>query len=534
MKTTFRSLLTRGLLPLLLIGSLLLGACQPAAPTPSPEELAAVQQALGSLIPRPLSASFDNGVFRLDADTRILAGAGNDEASAIGEYLAGLLRPSTGFPLKVEEAGGKNVKNSITLSTGADDPALGEEGYHLVITGDAVTVSANTPAGVFHGVQTLRQLLPPTVESRTVQPGPWILPTATITDRPRFAWRGMMLDVARHFFSVEEVERLIDEMTLYKLNRLHLHLADDQGWRIEIKSWPKLTEVGGLTEINGTPGGFYTQEDYKKLVAYAQSRYITIVPEIDTPGHTNAALASYAELNCDGKAREPFTGWAVGFSSLCIGKPLTFQFMDDVVGELAAMTPGPYIHIGGDEAQSTSETDYIYFVERMEAIVRAHGKQMVGWEEIAQANISSTSIAQHWSSDLAATAAAKGMMVIFSPADRAYIDMKYDESTPFGQDWAAYINTEQGYSWDPVTNVTGVPVDNILGVEAPLWSETFDDTRSMEYLTFPRLPGYAEMGWSPVKGRSWDEYRLRLAEHGLRWQVLQINFYHDPLVPWKQ
>jgi hexosaminidase len=358
------------------------------------------------------------------------------------------------------------------------------------------------------------------------------MPTGVIRDYPRFAWRGAMLDVARHFFSVADVERYLDLMAYYKLNRLHLHLADDQGWRLEIASWPNLTTIGGSTEVGGGPGGYYTQADYAEIVAYAQARYIVIVPEIDMPGHTNAALASYPELNCDGQARELYTGTNVGFSSLCISQDITFEFVDDVVREIAALTPGPYFHIGGDEAAATSDADYRLFVERAQAIVQSHGKQMVGWEEIAQTQLLPTSIAQHWNSDLALQAARQGAQVIMSPASRAYLDMKYDSTTSLGLDWAGTTDEQDAYTWDPATQVPGVNESDILGVEAPLWSETLQTLDDIEFMAFPRLLGYAEMGWSPADGRAWDEYRIRLGTHGPRLTALGVNFYAAPQIPW--
>jgi len=254
-----------------------------------------------------------------------------------------------------------------------DDKELGEEGYELNITEEMVELKANKPAGIFYGIQTIRQLLPARVESGNTEQGPWKLPTGTIRDYPVYGYRGAMLDVARHFFSVDEVKTYIDRLALYKMNVLHLHLSDDQGWRIEIKSWPKLTEFGGKTEVGGGIGGFYTQEEYKDIVKYAQDRFITIIPEIDMPGHTNAALASYPELNVPGKKAELYTGVEVGFSTLDTHKELTYKFVNDVFRELAAITPGPYIHIGGDESHSTPIEDYIPFVNRVQDIVISPG-----------------------------------------------------------------------------------------------------------------------------------------------------------------
>jgi hexosaminidase len=343
-----------------------------------------------------------------------------------------------------------------------------------------------------------------------------------------------MLDPARHFLTVDEVKRYLDLLALYKINTLHLHLADDQGWRIEIDSWPRLATYGGSSEVGGGPGGYYTEQEYAEIVSYAAERYITVVPEIDMPGHTNAALASYAELNCDGNAPPLYTGTQVGFSSLCIDKEITYEFVDDVVRELAAMTPGPYIHIGGDEAHVTPHDDYVRFINRVEDIVASHGKRMIGWEEVAGADVSPDSIAQHWWTGAEAVQAAeKGMGVVMSPATKVYIDMKYNEDTELGLTWAGYSSVRDSYEWDPGSHVEGLPTSAVLGVEAPLWGETVENIEHVEFMAFPRMAGVAERGWSGADGRSWDEYRRRLAGHGERWEVMGVDFYRSPQVPWR-
>jgi hexosaminidase len=487
-----------------------------------------------NLIPKPVEAHTDGGVFSLSPASSIyVEPAADPELTAIGQYLAGRLKPATGFPLMVLPAAGAPPAENIYLTTAAGHPALGEEGYELTITRDLVTLSAYKPAGLFRGAQTILQLLLASIEAPSLQSGLWILPTGKITDYPRFAWRGFMLDVARHFFSVAEVKRIIDLAAFYKLNRLHLHLSDDQGWRLEIKSWPKLATLGGSTAVDNDPGGYYTQADYAEIVAYAQARYIIVVPEFDMPGHTNAALASYPELNCDGVAPALYTGTEVGFSSLCTSKAITYRFVDDVIREVAALTPGPYIHIGGDEAAATQPADYQQFVERVQDIVQSHRKQMVGWGDIASTRLSTSSIAQSWSGDVAAKAIPQGARVIISTASKAYLDMKYDDATPLGLQWAGNISVEDAYTWDPATQVAGVSEADILGVEAPLWSETLRTIGDIEYMAFPRLPGIAEIGWSPAAGRRWDEYRLRLAAQGKRMDALGVNFYRAPEIKWE-
>lgn len=486
-----------------------------------------------SLIPKPTSVIQTEGVFSLTPTTTIYVQADNEELLNIGRYLAERLRLATGYGLAVEAAEGERSNGHIYLTLSNSDLQLGDEGYELTITPEFVALSAHQPAGLFRGVQTMRQLLPPSIEAATVQDGRWELPTGTIRDYPRFGWRGAMLDVSRHFFGVEDVKQFIDWIAYYKLNRLHLHLTDDQGWRIMIESWPNLAEYGGSTAAGGGAGGYYTQADYVEIVAYAQSRYIMVIPEIDMPGHTNAALASYAELNCDGVAKPLYTGVDVGASALCVEKEITYTFIDDVIREMAAITPGPYIHIGGDEAFKVKAPQYIPFIERVQSIVLSYGKQMIGWEEIAQARLLPTTIAQHWHNELARTAAEQGAKVILSPASRSYLDMQYDESTPIGQHWAGYVEVDAAYSWDPATQINGVGEADIAGVEAPLWTETIATIDDVGFMVFPRLPGIAEIGWSAADGRDWNEYCHRLAAHGPRMAAMGINFYPSPLIPWQ-
>jgi hexosaminidase len=331
---------------------------------------------------------------------------------------------------------------------------------------------------------------------------------------------------------VEDVKRYVDLIAHYKMNRLHLHLTDDQGWRIEIKSWPKLTAIGGKTQAHGGGGGYYTQEQYKEILEYARGRFVMIVPEIDTPGHTNAALASYAELNCSGEAPALYEGTDVGFSSLCIEEELTYRFLDDVIGELAALTPTPYIHIGGDEAKSTSEQDYKKFIKRIQQIVFSHDKIPIGWAEIGGAELDPRTVAQHWDGASYQGAKQQGCKIILSPANKTYLDMKYDPSTPLGLDWTGTISVKDSYDWEPGSYMHELGEDDILGIEAPLWSETLLTIKDVEYMAFPRIVGLAELAWSP-KGQTWEEYRQRLAAHGAHMQAMGINFYKSTEVDWE-
>jgi hexosaminidase len=482
-----------------------------------------------NVVPAPVSAVATAGVtFTLPPAATISTDVAN-----VGSYLAGILRPSTGFALPVSVGSGLGT---ISLLLSGAPASAGSQGYQLTATNDTVVIRANQAEGLFAGVQTLLQLLPPAVESTTVQSGPWTVPGGTIVDSPRFAYRGAMLDVARHFFTVAQVERYIDEIARYKINYLHLHLADDQGWRIAINSWPNLALIGGSTEVGGGPGGYYTQADYSAIVSYAASRYITVVPEIDMPGHTNAALASYAELNCDGIAPKLYTGTRVGFSSLCVPLELTYTFVDQVIGELAALTPGPYIHIGGDEASSTTASDYATFLGRVQPIVAAHGKRVLGWHDIATTALSSSSVAQFLGTTTTnaplAAAVASGTTVVMSPANHAYLDMKYLRKTKLGQTWAGLIDLNTAYGWNPGAYLTGVGEASVLGVEAPLWTETIVSSADIDYMAFPRLPAIAELGWSPWTTHDTTAFDERIGAQGPRWRIMGINYYHTTQVTW--
>ncbi len=296
-----------------------------------------------------------------------------------------------------------------------------------------------------------------------------------------------------------------------------------------------MAEYGGSTQVGGGGGGHYTQEEYTDLVQYAQDRFITIVPEIDMPGHTNAALTSYPELNCSGKAAELYTGIEVGFSTLCTDSEVTYQFVDDVIRELAALTPGPYIHIGGDESLATPMEDYIPFVNRAQAIVLKHGKQVFGWDEIANAELVENAVVQYWAeAENAVKAIEQGGKVIMSPATKTYLDMQYDSTTELGLHWAAYIEVDSAYIWEPTEMVEGVDREHILGVEAPLWSETVTNMDEIEYMAFPRLIGIAEIAWTPPADRQWEDYRTRLGRHAPYLKALEIDYYASDLVDWEE
>ena len=518
--------------------SLLIASCAKRPPLTQPPQAARpFTSSIQHVIPLPRVVEPRAGAdFTITADTVVVVSPGDDRAIWIAKYLAeviGLAAAPQRPPVDV--AGPTIPPGAISLVLG-DASVTGPEAYELVVAHDGVTIRASQAAGLFYGVQSFRQLLPAFIEYQAVRPDkgrPVVAAGGRIADHPRFGWRGAMLDVSRHFMPLDDVKRYVDLISLYKLNRLHLHLADDQGWRIEITSWPTLATHGGSTQVGGGSGGFYTQAQYVDLVAYAADRFVTIVPEIDMPGHTNAALASHADLNCDGVARELYTGVQVGFSALCVDKDITYTFIDDVVRELAALTSGPWLHIGGDEVRTLTSDQYVRFIERVQAIVQSHGKQMIGWDEIASAALLPTSVIQHWRpTSTPAEAVARGTRVIMSIASKTYLDMKYESTTAIGLSWAGYIDVNTAYEWDPATIAAGVPESALLGVEAPLWSETVATMRDVEFLAFPRLAAIAEVGWSSAESRDWNAFKERLAAHGARLTALGVNFYRSPIVPW--
>ncbi|WP_182859177.1 family 20 glycosylhydrolase [Flagellimonas aequoris] len=487
------------------------------------------------LIPKPVKTIATHTAFGLDSSTVIYTTTTDPQFEKVGKFLSEKIKGKTGLDLMVNASPDGGTGRLIYINQSDSTALETPESYQLYIKKDSILLNAKTAAGAFRGIQTLRQLIPEKSNDTLTDHPLWVIPSGKIMDSPKYGHRGAMLDVARHFFTLDEVKKYMDALAYYKFNILHLHLSDDQGWRIEIKSWPKLTEVGGATEVGGGEGGFYTQEEYKELVQYAADRHITIIPEIDMPGHTNAASFSYPFLNGNGKKLEAYTGTHVGFSTFDAQKDTVYAFLDDVIGEIAAITPGPYFHIGGDESHSTKKSDYIHFVEKVEKIVQKHGKTMIGWNEIAQAKIAPTSIAQLWNEPHNAIRAAEnGSKIILSPAVKVYLDMQYDSLTKLGLHWAAYIPVDESYNWNPETYVEGLPKESILGVEAPLWSETISNSAELEYLAFPRIIGVAELGWSSSENLNWDDYKVRLAQQVPYLKEMNINFYPTKLVDWEK
>ena len=516
---------------LIKIGSFfLLLAIMASCKTPTPKDLLKE-----NLIPKPTSITATGSSFELNSETVIYIANDSEKLMNLANYFSAFLNPATGFALAVEISEEVSKSNGIFLTLSSDNN-FGDEGYKLNISEKNITLLAKNIAGLFNGIQTIKQLLPPSIESNKIEKGPWEIATGEIVDSPEYGYRGAMLDVSRHFFDVKDVKRFIDLISTYKMNVLHLHLSDDQGWRIEIKSWPKLTTIGGKTEVGGGEGGFYTQEEYKDIVKYAEERNITIIPEIDMPGHTNAALASYPELNSDGVAPELYTGTEVGFSTLATRKDITYKFVEDVIRELAEITPGAYIHIGGDESHVTKKEDYIYFINKVQKIVEKNGKLMMGWADISAAELNKNSVAQFWQKkpDNAINAINQGVKILMSPATLAYLDMQYDSTCPLGLHWTGYIEVDKAYNWKIDKYVDEITKENIIGIEAPLWTETVKNMDDIEFMVFPRLLGFAELGWSKNSEKSWEEYNQRLGKQKKRFEFMDINYYKSPVVSWDE
>ena len=509
-----------------------------------------VELQLGSadnVIPRPTTTTAGQGHFVLDDETVILVGHPVSTTAAC--LLRDELARVTGFDLSVratdhgpgvdvEEPGAGSIsfatREAAPSSAYAPSPGVRvDEGYELVVTEAGVTIVASTVQGHLWGMQTLLQLGPPQLSGPSQVDSPLAFAAVEITDEPRYEWRGLMLDLARHYFEPSEVKRVIDLMGAYKLNVLHLHLTDDQGWRIAIDAYPELTEIGANNEVGGGAGGHLTKQDYVALVEYARRRGITVVPEVDMPGHTNAALASLPELNCDGRRSEPYTGTQVGFSTLCIGEPAVDEFVTTVLTELAELTPGPYLHIGGDESRSTAPADFERFVDDTARVVADLDKVVVGWEEIGRVDIGSEVVVQHWlDAATARAAAANGASVVLSPSSRLYFDMNYGEFAPAGNSWAGSIDTRHVYDWDPATEFSSLPQGQVLGVEAPLWSELVRTADEIDQRLLPRLPALAELSWTQPQGRDWDDFAARVATHASRWAAASRPFTEDPAIPW--
>ncbi len=510
------------------------------------------------LIPKPVEVEIQKGYFLLSAKTSIAIPNGNSEVNEIGNLFAKQLAGLTGLELKVQT---DKVRKAIVFSLNKKiNESVGNEGYSLVITSKNIIVSANKPAGLFYGVQSLLQMIPPgKVET------PVVIDCVEIIDYPRFEWRGLMLDVSRHFFSKDEVKRFIDQMVKYKYNVFHWHLTDDNGWRIEIKAYPELTSVGAWSvsrtgwfgsfkpEEPGEPatyGGFYTQEDIREIVKYATDRFVTIVPEIDIPGHSRAVIAAYPEVSCSGNSTTVWAGTRgdVGENVFCVGNEQNFNMLETIFGEIASLFPSEYIHIGGDEAnrsfwekcpkcqqriidehlQGLSELQS-YFTKRIGKILASKGKRLIGWDEILEGGLAPDATVMSWRGMEGAIMAAKsGHKAVMSPTSFCYLDFMQGEKN-VERNSVGYLRAKRVYEFEPVPN--GIDPEFILGGQGNIWSEFTPNFRRVEYMTWPRALALSEILWSLHEKREWDEFVPRIEAHFPRFNHYEVNYapsIYDP------
>jgi hexosaminidase len=504
-----------------------------------------------------LKAEARDGQFELTGATRILADQAFDHEA---QLLAARLRTATGFKIKLGPATEAAAPNDIVLTAQNAGADTGAEGYELAVSANGAVIRATTPAGLFYGTQSLLQLLPPEIFSTNHVSGvDWRIAGVAIEDQPRFVWRGFMLDVSRHFFTKAEVEQVLDVMALYKLNTFHWHLVDDQGWRIEIKRYPKLTaqgawrpEVGfGLDpkattayDAQGRYGGFYTQRDIREVVAYAAARHITIVPEIEMPGHSSAALTAYPQFACPNAEIAVPTKGGVFTGVYCAGNDATFEFVSNILTEVTALFPGKFIHIGGDEVdksnwrrcplcQARIKAENLknegelqsWFIRRIEKIVDARGKTLLGWSEIREGGLASSATLMDWIGG-GAESAASGHDVVMTPTTYCYID-HYQSTNQSAEPKAigGYLPLSQVYQFDPVpTDLAPEFQKHILGGQANLWTEYIPNFQQVEYMMFPRLAAIAEDVWSPKSARNWDDFQKRAALNEKRLEAKGVNY----------
>ena len=533
-----------------------------------------------AVIPQPQQMERLDGEFKLSPGMRIFTDAGSLQSA---EFLAQRLRQSTGYRFKITSKikPGTPIWGGISLTTNGADASLGNEGYDLSVATNGVILRAPTQAGLFYGVQTLLQLLPPEIFStRVMHRTEWGMECVRIKDWPRFPWRGLMLDVSRHFYSQAEVERILDDMALFKLNTFHWHLVDDQGWRIEIKKYPELTQIGAwrsqsaLTPPNvkvsdlekdnahpawrvvaasafgptGRYGGFYTQRDIREVVAYAAARHITIVPEIEMPGHCLAALAAYPQYSCSGKKISTDVVAGVNAGVYCPGKQETFAFLDEVLTEVAGLFPGKYIHIGGDEvtaeakretwgncplcqarmkAEGLTNEDELqsWFIRRIEKTVNAQGKTLIGWSEILQGGLAQNAVVMDWIGG-ATEAASTGHDVVMTPTKFCYLDY-YQSTNHLTEPHAigGFLPLEKVYAFEPVPkNLASEFRAHILGGQCNLWTEYVAALPHAEYMIFPRACALAEVTWSAKAPRNFDDFVRRLKISDQRLDQLGVNY----------
>lgn len=506
-----------------------------------------------SIIPKPLRVEVRSGVFRLSQGTQIFVDSKSSGAREVGEYLSEKLRRATGYPLDIRSATGRIPAGSILLRTDGALANLGSEGYRLVSSKGGVTVEAFAPSGLFYGVQTLLQLFPPEVEGdKPPAVSDWSIPAVRVEDKPRFVWRGAHLDVCRHFFPKEFIKRYIDLMAMYKLNTFHWHLTEDQGWRIEIKKYPRLTEIGAWrreTMDDAIPhGGFYTQEEIREVVAYAKKRFITVIPEIEMPGHSQAALAAYPELSCSGGPFKVGTEWGVIHDVYCAGRDRTFEFLQDVLTEVFDLFPGEYIHIGGDEvpkerwqncakcqerirAEGLEDERELqsYFIKRIEKFLSGAGRSLVGWDEILEGGLAPNATVMSWRGIIGGIEAAKsGHDVVMTPTSHCYFDYYQgllDEPRAIG----GFLPLEKVYSFEPVpTELSAEEARHVLGGQANLWTEYIEGPEQAEYMLLPRILALSEVVWSKKDLRNFPDFSDRIISHYERLHTRGVNFRLPP------
>ena len=482
------------------------------------------------IIPFPAHIETQTGEFRLTSNTKILTDTANLWNA---DFLHNLLTLPTGFPLQVLIRDQTDI-NVIRLNLNSGLSSLGLEGYRLAVQPGVVVVEAPTTTGVFYGIQSLRQLFPVEIEQHHLVKTDWIIACLTITDQPRFSWRGFLLDEGRHFQGKETVLLTLDLMALQKLNILHWHLTEDQGWRIEIKKYPRLTDIGSKrsgtsrsflgVKHDGVPhSGFYTQDEIREIVAYADMRHITIVPEIEVPGHSMAALASYPELSCTGGPFNVATHFGIYSDIYCAGKEATFTFLQNVINEMLDLFPSPFIHIGGDEAPKKRWKEcpncqdrirelglidehglQVWFTNRIANYLDSLGRRAVGWNEILQEGLTKSAIVQYWARHRKVLLKALGdgnRATIMSTYLDAYLDHSY-----------SLMPLSRAYRFDPVPKeLNGKEVGSILGLEFPLWSEWIPNHARLDYQTYPRLTAMAETGWTLKDNKDFKSFRQRLA-----------------------
>ncbi|MFZ5519010.1 MAG: family 20 glycosylhydrolase [Candidatus Zhuqueibacterota bacterium] len=486
-----------------------------------------------NVIPKPAELKPGEGVFRLDPKTRIIVNSSSEPITAIASFLKDKIKAGAGFDPNLEIAAVTPQDDNFIYMTLEKKSTFGQEGYELNVTPRSVILTAGDPAGIFSGVQTLRQLLPPEIEradsvASTID---WIIPCVHISDAPRFTWRGMLLDCGRHFMTKDFVKRTIDLLAYYKMNRFHWHLTEDQGWRIEIKKYPRLTEIGAWRDgEDGTRyGGFYTQDEIRDVVEYARSRFVTVIPEIEMPGHSVAALASYPELSCTGGPFEVETQWGVHKDVYCAGNEAVFAFLEDVLSEVVELFPASYIHIGGDECpkdrwencpkcQARIKTEGLkdehelqsYFIQRIEKFLLTKERRIIGWDEILEGGLAPGATVQSWRGVEGAIAAAKsGHDAIVSPTSHAYFD--YPITT---------TDLRRVYSFEPIPPELTEEKSrrHILGGECNVWTERAPQPL-VDQKVFPRLLAMSETLWSPAGGKEFREFHGRVRRH-----YNQLNF----------